>query len=180
MTDENLRGALRAHTSDIHEKLDALTPAFADRAAYGAFTRQTFVFRAAMERQLASCTDWQAERLAPELARDLDDLGLRRPAQTMPSPHFSGLSQQLGALYVLEGSSLGARLLARRARELGLTEGFGARSLHRQTEDRERWKRFVAMLDGTPGVDVEQAKQAARTVFEFAHMVYSEPDLEPA
>ncbi|TYR32727.1 biliverdin-producing heme oxygenase [Mesorhizobium microcysteis] len=180
MNDVSLRSALRAHTSHIHEQLDAATPAFADKTAYVDFLSKTLRFRAAMELVLARCPIWEPDTLVVDLERDLVDLGVARRDANAEPPHFSGLSAQLGALYVVEGASVGARVLFARAAALGMSESFGARALARQAQDRQRWKRFVSVLDEAQGVDFEAAKSAAQRAFEFAYRIYSEPVFESA
>ncbi|MEO3388031.1 biliverdin-producing heme oxygenase [Mesorhizobium sp. CAU 1741] len=133
-----------------------------------------------MEPALQECDVWTPDLLAPDLARDLDDLGAAPREMSVKTPQFAGLSAQLGALYVLEGSSLGARVLYQRALDLGMTPDFGARALFRQTQDKQRWKRFVALLEHAPDIDFDDARQAALQVFELACTAYSEPDREPA
>jgi heme oxygenase len=79
----------------------------------------------------------------------------------------------LGVAYVLEGSALGARLLARRAAALGFDADHGARHLARQTSDMDRWKRFLGELDAIPAEDREQVIAGAASAFDFALAAYA-------
>jgi heme oxygenase len=53
--------------------------------------------------------------------------------------------------YVLEGSSLGARVLRRQAAALGMSAGHGARHLWAQTAAPENWRAFVEALNAHAG-----------------------------
>ena len=67
----------------------------------------------------------------------------------------------LGLAYVLEGSALGARLLDRQARALGLDAGFGARHLAAQTADLAAWHTFLGALEAADPFDLDAASIAA-------------------
>ncbi len=83
------------------------------------------------------------------------------------------LETVLGALYVIEGSSLGARVLFSRAVALGLGESFGARHLARQSTSKG-WKTFLEVLDAAPVVDMEKVTQASQAVFILAEKAFKE------
>ncbi|MTE00034.1 heme oxygenase [Paracoccus sp. YIM 132242] len=153
-------------TRDLHQTLDQGIGALGDAAAYGAFLSGSHAFRAALEPQLAQVAGWQVQPLAPLIARDLADLGLPVPgasaALPLPTP-----AARAGACYVLEGSALGGRLLARRAAALGFGPGHGARHLAAQTAFPPRWRAFLAWLEGG-GFAAPEAAAAARAVFGLA------------
>ena len=117
--------------------------------------------------------DWPADlppldhapQLLPLLRQDLGDLGLQPPAIDESSLQVSDRETLLGTLYVTEGSSLGARILYRRAQELGLTGEFGARHLSAQSESLTRWRQLVKLLDEAPELDLERLVEASETVF---------------
>lgn len=167
----SLRTLLRSHTSDIHSHLDETVGAWPDLAAYRAYLAATHGFRAAVEPVLASF-DWEPQPLAAIVARDLEDLS-HGHAAALPRPRrWATPSARLGVLYVLEGSAVGARLLLRRAGELGLTADHGARHLACQNGDAGRWQRFVRLLDSAQDVDRGEATAAARDAFRLAVSFY--------
>ncbi|MCZ0960226.1 biliverdin-producing heme oxygenase [Paracoccus benzoatiresistens] len=170
MQDGTLRRVLAAATRDLHETLDREIGAFGDVAAYGAFLSGSHAFRAAIEPQLAHSAGWRIQTLAPLIAQDLADLGLPVAAscKTLPLPTPAA---RAAACYVLEGSALGARLLARRAAGLGFAAGHGARHLAEQTASPVRWKQFLAWLEAG-GFSVPEASAAARDVFGLALRAY--------
>jgi heme oxygenase len=63
-------------------------------------------------------------------------------------PEVGSLGQALGCLYVMEGSTLGGRFIARRLHEhLGLTPASGAAFFHGYGEETgSRWKAFQQAL----------------------------------
>ncbi len=53
----------------------------------------------------------------------------------------------LGALYVLEGSALGARVIASRIVDLGVNAEFGGRHLNQQIADGRSWGAYLDILE---------------------------------
>ncbi|SEQ02661.1 heme oxygenase [Devosia sp. YR412] len=180
MTDLNLRSALRARTTQSHEELDRAVGHFADLATYGKFTRDTYLFRRAVEASFVTApAGWEIDPIAALTAQDLADLELDVPSSTDVAPAITTPAQRLGVAYVLEGSSLGARMLVREALKLGLREDFGARHLARQAGDHERWRRFMAELDAT-SASHDEVIAAAEATFRFALSIYAKAAHERA
>jgi heme oxygenase len=129
MPDGVLPGAreeLRAATHDVHERLHHI-PAFAalaegrlTRGEYAALLRRKLGFHLALERRLAEGPSVEpfgvdlAARCRSHLLR-ADLAWLDEPdATTLPSlPPFGSAAAALGGLYVVEGSTLGGKHLAR-------------------------------------------------------------------
>ena len=170
----DLRAELRQATADIHERLDRTVGQFDDRTSYRLYLENTFRFRHSVEPALAGHPLWPVQSLIPDLRQDLEDFGLSASVSEVAVPPLSDPAAQIGALYVLEGSGLGARLLFRRAEALGLDAQFGARHLATQIGDPNRWRRFVALLDGAEDIDRSQAVAGAHAVFETALALYAE------
>lgn len=166
MQDGTLRSALFSQTRDLHTRLDRQIGIPGDAAAYGAFLSGSHAFRTAVEPQLAAVGGWRMRPLAGLIASDLADLGLPVP----PAPDAVALTTpaaRAAACYVLEGSALGGRLIARRATALGFGADHGARHLAAQTQGRGRWRDFLAWLEAGDFC-VSQAAAAARAVFVVA------------
>lgn len=166
------RHELRLATAAQHERLDSLTGLFSDRISYGRYLRSATAFRAFVEADLTPDLIFDI-RLAPlqlhrHLVDDCQDLGVAPSGGSLSTGLGRSRDEQLGALYVLEGSLLGAGLLMTRAVHLGLTESFGARHLARQCRERSRWPIFLAHLEAVDDFDVEAACAGARKVFDVA------------
>ena len=169
MTDGSLRRVLMIETRDLHDRLDQAIGVFGEPADYCAFLSGSYAFRAAIEPVLPD-QGWQVQRLAPLIAQDLADLDQPRPDVPAP-PSLASPAAQAAACYVLEGSALGARLLARRAAHIGFTADHGARHLAAQTASPHRWRQFLDWLESLD-ISAGQAAAAARDVFGVALHAY--------
>ena len=165
-TPPSRRFDLRARTSAAHAALDASVGPLSGPTAYARYLRGLLAFRGPAERALAAAA-WAPAPLAPLIAADMDDLGVR-PVEEVALAAPDGASAQLGLAYVLEGSALGARLLHRQALDLGLDAGHGARHLAAQTRDLDGWRGFLAALEAAEPFDAEAAARAAEAGFAAA------------
>ena len=88
---------------------------------------------------------------------------------------LAGEAELLGALYVLEGSALGARLIMKSAQALGLGATFGARHLAAQAGDALAWRSYLDLLLNAPLDDAGEATlhRAAAAVFDHFAYAYS-------
>ena len=124
-SDEGLRSHLRAATMAAHDLLD-----HAMQAASGWRTREDYArFLELQHAARAPIEDWidahapddlRPPRQTPLIARDLAALGKAPPA---PAPLFTmgrtGTGHALGAAWVLAGSALGNRSIARQVGRIG-------------------------------------------------------------
>ena len=115
-----VRDALKIATRDVHERLDASLSGYLldDRDSYAAFlTAQAAAFLP-VERALtdagaaALLPDWTQTLRSPRLLDDLSDLGITTIPEVEP-PSYDNEAALLGGIYVLEGSRMGAAVLAR-------------------------------------------------------------------
>lgn len=152
------RFALRDATAAAHARVEGIigeAGLFQSLRGYRRYLEATYVMRAGLERDLDLSLaarlwpEWPGRRIARLVAQDIEDLG-SEPPQLNVRPKAHDWPEALGVLYVLEGSSLGARLLVRSADELGLSPAFGARHLHAQAGAPHAWRNFVALLDTMP------------------------------
>jgi len=177
------RFALRDQTRTNHESLDTLVGGLTDRAAYARYLRGMTLFRGHADAQLAAIA-WPADGparphpLHAALLADMADLGLVPDVAPLPALPVGGVSACFGAVYVLEGSALGAKLLRRQAEALGLDAAFGARHLVQQTQG-GGWAPFLAALDAVSDYDEDQAVAAARATFASARAAFRVVDGGP-
>lgn len=171
------RQFLRERTGPIHQQLDDCVGEFNDLPAYLRYTKGMLTFRRPIEQRLADTAmpawfaGFQPNYLAAALERDLVALGEELPDGQAAKTGFPALVEAgalLGTLYVLEGSTLGAKLLVRRAAALGLHETTGAGHLKKQSSDLGNWNAFAALLDSAEDVDDEKMAQAAMATFAHA------------
>lgn len=123
--------------------------------------------------------DWESRRKSPWLRRDLLSLGrFEAELYGIPIcdtlPELDGLGRVFGVLYVLEGSTLGGRLIAQvLEKRLGLTADNGAMFFNAYGDQlMPRWQNFRARLSAAATTQVveQQMIGAARETFEaFEH-----------
>lgn len=172
------RHRLRAETRDAHEALDALVGDFDTLDRYKAYLLGMSRFRLPVEAFLKTAklpeglSGWQPKLIGGALARDLRHFGFEEPeAANVERP--ASASALYGLLYVLEGSSLGARLLVKRAETLGLSEENGAAHLFLQAGNISTWQTFVDLMANATDFDEGEAATAANHTFEIARSAFS-------
>ncbi|PIB90203.1 biliverdin-producing heme oxygenase [Caulobacter sp. FWC2] len=157
-------------TSERHAALDAQVAAWRIEtpAGYGAFLSASAMAITPLELALERAgvagwlPDWSQRVRRTALSRDLAALGLEAPpfaSAMVPSPDFGA-----GLLYVLEGSRLGARFLARQVAAGG--HGLPLAYLT-QGEGDGLWRSFLAWLE-TPnvGTQTDACEDGARYGFQ--------------
>lgn len=171
---------LRAASTAMHEQVDNAVMAaapFASRENYARFLR----FQHRLHRRVeALYADPELQLVLPDLAsrsrfaeveRDFADLGLALPDADEDAPRLP-LPEALGWLYVVEGSNMGAAILAKEAVKLGLSDEFGARHLAGHADGRGlHWRRFTAGLDAATLTPEEDLRAEAAAVAAFAHVL---------
>jgi heme oxygenase len=172
------RFALKAATAEAHERVEGVVRAagmFDTLDGYRRYVAATWALRTRFEGLLdmngaaAIWPLWPTRRIAHLAEQDMADLGiLPRPEEFAPSTLSSG--ELLGVLYVLEGSSLGARLLLRSVSRLGLSADNGARHLHAQAGEASAWRGFVEVLEASPQ---PPCHEMARSVFDAFAAAYA-------
>ncbi|MDH4441317.1 MAG: biliverdin-producing heme oxygenase [Rhizobium sp.] len=171
------RLGLKTRTADAHHALDTMIGGFDTAENYARYLDGMARFRLPVEAWLATqplpagFEDWHPGLYAEELLADLDDLGLAVPADLPPFvlPEGSGV---IGLHYVLEGSALGARLLAKRAQALGFTDVRGARHLFAQARNFSNWRAFSDRMENVCVYDETAAAAWADTAFDYARNAF--------
>lgn len=167
---------LRDGTRDRHETLDqglALTGDTLSQARYLTYLRALLGWLEPVERQLWQQA-WPAELRAPARAGKsaLIRADLRAAGDTTPVPQCPDApapqaadAYALGVAYVVEGSQLGGRFLAKRLAHtapclpLGYLRGYGE-------ETGTLWKGFLAHLDSAARGQEAQALRGALDAFD--------------
>jgi heme oxygenase len=160
---EALRDATRAAHAAV-EHVPALARLLAPdltRVEYAATLGRMYRFHLALEPRLRSALAGVADLAAfaeggraGAIAVDLHALGVAapRPAPLRALPRLDTPAAAMGCLYVMEGSALGGRVIAKRlADSVGVTPRDGARFFGGESADvvRDRWLAFCAALEAT-------------------------------
>lgn len=163
-----LRDRLRDETMAAHEAVDAHLSRYdlSDREQYIAFLVEQARVVPIVERMLDRAgladymDDWPERRR--EQALEIDLHALDRPMPTpVPFPPLDGLGRMVGACYVMEGSRLGAKFLAR-----GVGEDF-PKAFLTHGEDQRFWGSFVKWMKALDlnGEEADRAVSSAAAVF---------------
>ena len=174
---EDRRFALKRATDDAHARVEGIVQGagmFASHEGYRRYLDATFAMRARYERLLDDSgaaglwPEWPSRKIADLVAQDIADLGGVAPAAEISQQTLS-TAELLGVLYVLEGSSLGARVLVRSVAEMGLTASSGARHMYRQAGDRDAWRSFMKIMAEAPENPSHDAANATFEAFADAY-----------
>lgn len=173
MTSPTLRFHLRERTQPAHQRLDGMIGPLDTPERYRAFVAGSHAHRDAAEGYLEavawpdSFRDWRPLRLEPLIAQDLADLGhMAREGTALGLS--KDISSAVGVAYVLEGSALGARLIAKMALRLGFDASHGARHIAGQERGLGNWRAFTSIIEEAAWIDRDAAAAAASATFEHA------------
>lgn len=175
---------VRRDTRATHDALDALLPFglrhLADYRRYlGALLPLADWLGRGWRRDWpAHLACWHDGVRLDALRHDAAALGVAADAAPEPPPAATP-AEWLGGCYVIEGSSLGARLLSRHVDQLAAdapTVTGARRFLDHLTADPVRWRRFSRLLDGLPASQAADAVAGARTGFGLVHARLSTQD----
>lgn len=179
----DLRERLRLRTADAHRALEAsldLLGRHANPARLGTLLGRFHGFHAAWEPALAARlgdADFTVARARmPALREDLLELGMTREAiDALPRCDAAARlvdteARALGSLYVMEGSTLGGKLITRHlsaqpwwpSRGLRYFDPYG-------THVGQRWRETLARLQAAPASDHERLLDGAEDTFRLLH-----------
>lgn len=169
---------LQRDTLDLHREVEALMPVMSEaltRRDYLEVLRRLQTVVVPLEAQLDALPlpdelAWPERRKAHLLALDLAVMGEGPSNQQAPLsvPELTTLAQAFGALYVLEGATLGGQLISRHlGRALGLTpQQGGAYFSGYGPQTGARWRSFGAVLEASvPAEDAAEVVAGARQTF---------------
>jgi heme oxygenase len=176
MPENGWRWELRERTAKVHSELDKLIGPFDTVGSYKHYVLGAAAFRSGVEpllstTQLPADIAYRPTLIEADVRSDLSDLNLKTP-EPVALVAEATRDAILGVLYVVEGSSLGAKLLARRASALGFDGDYGARHLFHQARAAQNWRHYLALLDGVPQLDMKACVGAATSTFEAALVAF--------
>jgi heme oxygenase len=173
------RWRLKAATAEAHTRVEdqlAVAGMLSSPEGYRRYLEATFEIRSAIEREmdLAHAVRimplWPERKIAPLVAMDIMDVGgwVQAPKSVDDAPADQSIEAILGVLYVLEGSSLGARVVLKQVEALGMSHQHGARHLSAQAGDNKAWRQLTSILQHDPMSALGEAAciRAAQQTFE--------------
>ncbi|MCO7188092.1 MULTISPECIES: biliverdin-producing heme oxygenase [unclassified Pseudoalteromonas] len=175
---------LRTSTSAVHDQLDKKImdqSPFASKEHYGLFLRyqyhlMNYVASLYQGDQLAlMINNLKSRDRTEQLLADFQDLDMAQPTQIINNAQFNAsLHESLGWLYVVEGSKLGAAVLAKEAKKLGLDSAFGARFLSGSGAGRgSHWRQFMQDIESLTLSEQQEQEMlsGAQAAFKFANQL---------
>ena len=184
LSSDNLRFRLRQATAEAHKNVEtamALEERCTALPAYRALLSELWGLYAPLEARLATLQwdsvgiDFPQRTKTPWLQADLTILGasefdIEALPRAVDLPSIQCLADGFGALYVLEGASLGGQIIMRRIKsDLGLDQRTGARFFSSYGADvGERWRGFVATMTAFGNAEdrVQAMERAALATFD--------------
>jgi heme oxygenase len=170
--------ALREATSSLHheveDRIDFLSPDLTI-PKYVRILQAFYAFFEPVEAQMDACcpaeyaSAWKGRQRAQRLVDDLAALGAPPAAAVSGAfsiPDVSSTGRWLGALYVLEGSTLGGQVISRHLeKHFGWRDGRGySFFLGHGEQTGERWRQVVKILEANPEAE-NQVVLGARQTF---------------
>ena len=173
---------LRDGTRDLHaaaESTMSYLGSTVDETGYRSFLERWYGFHVVLEPRLSvwhrreAVLDWDRRRKLPLLEADLGALGVDRPARLcLPRcpcvPAVPTTAEALGALYVVEGATLGGRVLRDRLRGAPLPPGCFHFLSSYGAQTGRRWHGYRTVTSAWVGDDPGRAEallDTARAVF---------------
>jgi heme oxygenase (biliverdin-IX-beta and delta-forming) len=137
-------------------KLDLASPLY-----YEGFLRSQAEALFPIEAALESCgvesviPDWTQRIRTPALERDLATLNIT--CNPLPAPEFGSAAEMLGAVYVLEASRMGARVMLARLAEHPDSDAMNATAYLRHGFGKRFWPSFLTLLETHPAAQNDPA-----------------------
>lgn len=154
---EQLRAATQEAHQDLEKAMLPLINSARDAESYGKLLRMFYSFYHPLEKGIQqhlypdALPDYHERRKTTWILDDLKALGLddTPPPSAFAAPVITSNAQAFGALYVMEGSTLGGKIICKTiASNLGRDEKEGFRFFYGYgPEAGSRWKFFLAQLD---------------------------------
>ena len=171
-----LRNVLRASTMPYHQALEnaplmrAVSQANPSSDVYADYLSRQWLLHAPLERALGLYLDpaTVSERLLKTawLESDLRAMGQHLPTPRTIEVNLDGRDAAIGALYVLEGATLGLRSVVRRLPDTHpARQGAGRYMAAYGEQTGERWAMFLRQLEATAPSGWPSACQAAQATF---------------
>jgi heme oxygenase (biliverdin-IX-beta and delta-forming) len=173
MLAENLKDYTRSVHSELEQRLLSHIQAVRNVQHYGSLLALMYGYYAALERQLekfaSSLPDYDHRRKADSILEDLKTLNFSTESLCVCEdlPAIRSVASALGAMYVLEGSTLGGKIISKLLRKqvpavsesIRFFEGYRERT-------GEMWQRFKTHLsDSVERPHFAETQEAAHETF---------------
>lgn len=182
---ESLRALLKSETADAHRALESLplmreiTCGVPTSAAYRAYLIAQWQVHNALEDSVRTQVpdEWRKSRLVKTgwLESDLNAFQQGRPAACVDVPRCRIRAQAIGAMYVMEGATLGLGLVTRHLPPGHPALGTAGRFMAAYgSQTGPRWTAFLAMLEAVRASEWGVVCGAANDTFGIFHRTFKE------
>ncbi len=175
---------LKRTTAEVHDNLDnkimAQSP-FTSKENYGDFLRFQYLLLKHVEpiyqseQLIVFFSDLAQRNRCTDIVLDLHDIGMKtHNLEQQIDINSLTIAQAVGWLYVIEGSKLGAAMLAKEVTQLDLNAEFGARFLAGPGNGRgSQWRGFMQAVEALnlTNDEEQQLYQGAKQAFATAHQL---------
>ncbi|MVN92040.1 biliverdin-producing heme oxygenase [Mucilaginibacter aquatilis] len=177
MLSEKLKTETLSNHQQLEKKLVAQMKAIRSESDYAALLQLFYTYFGALEKRIdqyitpAILADYADRRKTEALAKDISDLGAE-PSSLAPETALPPINNQLeayGALYVIEGSTLGGKIISKMmAQQLALENNKGLSFFTGYADkSNEMWDKFKESLNLQPKSSVEE-----QTVIDSANETF--------
>jgi heme oxygenase len=170
---------VKTHTLSSHQQLEKILigqmRSIRSKQDYIRLLQLFYTFFGSLEQSInyyispQNLPDYEKRRKTELLAEDITVLGgkINSLAGTGNIPVITSYLHALGALYVIEGSTLGGKIISKMiAQQLGITDGKGLTFFLGYGDDTEdMWSSFKELLDKTNEEDQEVVIVSANNTF---------------
>ncbi|MES2750316.1 MAG: biliverdin-producing heme oxygenase [Pseudomonadota bacterium] len=117
--------------------------------------------------------DWPLRARTPALERDISVMDVS--CDPLPVPEFKTTAEMLGAVYVLEASRMGARVMLARLAQHPDSTAMDATAYLRHGFGKRFWPSFLSLLENHPAANADTASvvQGAETAFGMFELALS-------
>lgn len=172
-----LSSTIKEATKSAHQQLEVVVikklKAIRSKADYADLLKHFYAYFSKVEQAVAPyinsdvLADHATRRNSAYLKQDIEALGF--DTTELPhaqAPQIDNVQAAMGALYVMEGSVMGGKIIVQMLGKAGITEGLSFFSGYGEETGRV-WTVFIEALDsvGTTGADIEAAIAAANKTF---------------
>ncbi len=162
-----LSDKIKEATKTAHQQLEVLVvkrlKAIRSNADYADLLKHFYAYFSKVEQAIAPfisaevLPDYASRRNASYLKEDIEALGGTMDAlPPVQAPVIRNTASALGALYVMEGSIMGGRIIVQMLEKSGITEGVSFFSGYGEATG-QMWQRFTEVLNHHASTEEDQA-----------------------
>lgn len=177
-----LSSTIKEATKAAHQQLEAVVvkrlKATRNNAGYADLLKHFYAYFSKVEQAIAPyitpevLPDYKSRRNSTYIKRDIETLGF--DTNSLPhaqAPAITNTAEAMGALYVMEGSIMGGKIIVQMLAKAGITQGVSFFSGYGE-DTGKMWTAFIEALNKTGAANPEAATAAANATFSQFENVF--------